>query len=340
MRHNTPRYLYVMGRGHSGSTILDALLGSGKHLHSTGEIVSGMPRTEDKCSCGKKIKDCDFWNAVKNKFNEESDYSWEQAAEYIQGQAHLKSFIKTWRGRNTDNINRLKKINQSLFKAISEVAGKEVVIDSSKEFTRGLFLARYLPDGKVIHLIRNPLRILASNMLRIKEGKFKVLRYKFDAQKTAFPFILLSAAGWLVGNILGELIHLVEKKNVLRVRYEDLCERPAEELKRIEAFTGYDLTDIIRGIEESREMQIKHMIAGNRMRLNGSFIFRPSGGKQRELPLRYSLLGILITWPLMLRYGYLTRWLKRGISKRGAGSSRKEGEEESTSYNDTSVLAE
>src|SRR5699024_679158 len=155
---------------------------------------------------------------------------------------------------------------------INEVSGKKVAIDSSKEFTRGLFLAMHSPNGKIIHLIRNPLRILASNLVRIKEGKFKILRYKFSTQNNAFLLVFVSAIGWLIGNMLGELVSLVSKRNVLKVRYEDLCKHPSKELKRIETFLEYDLADAIGGAQESREMQSEHMIAGNRMRKNGSFI--------------------------------------------------------------------
>lgn len=337
MGHNTPQFLYIMGRGHSGSTVLDALLGSGKNLQSVGEIVSGMPRTEDLCSCGEKIKNCYFWNAVKKKFEEESDYSWNQATEQIVEQAHIKSFYKTWRGHNANDINRLKEINQTLFKSISAVSGNKVVVDSSKEFTRGLFLAKYTANGKIIHLIRNPLAILASNLLRIKEGKFKILRYTFKARKTAFPFICLSAAGWLIGNALGELVGLVERGKVLRVRYEDLCEYPSRELKRIEAFSGHDLTDVIKSIEESKEIKIEHMIAGNRMRNNGSFVFSPSRKSHRKLPLQHSLLGVLITWPFMLKYGYLTQRLQHSISKLKTHTTRREIETKQPAFSEVPV---
>ena len=33
-------YIYIMGRAHSGSTILDVLLGNSERIHSVGELVS------------------------------------------------------------------------------------------------------------------------------------------------------------------------------------------------------------------------------------------------------------------------------------------------------------
>src|SRR3954465_12970352 len=39
-----PIYLYVMGRAHYGSTILDVVLGGGAAIESVGELVSGLER--------------------------------------------------------------------------------------------------------------------------------------------------------------------------------------------------------------------------------------------------------------------------------------------------------
>lgn len=298
-------YIYIMGRGHSGSTILDALLGSAENMHSLGEIVSGMPRKEDVCSCGNKIKDCEFWNKVRAKFEEENDISWNKAALKLQNQAHLKYFIKTWLGINRREIEELKEINETLFGIISEVAESEVLIDSSKEFTRGLFLTKYLSPGKIIHLIRNPLDILASTLLRIGEGKFKFLRYKFKNARIAFPFLMISACSWMAGNLLGEIIHYIGKDKIMRVRYEDLSSEPSVELAKIGRFVGQDLRGVVRRVKNGEKMNIPHMIAGNRMRTKGSFIFAPNKKDYRPLPKRYRLMGILITWPLMLKYGYL-----------------------------------
>ena len=56
-------YLYVMGRGHSGSTILGILLGGGAAIASVGEVVSGLGRYAlgtEICSCGSPMHECSF----------------------------------------------------------------------------------------------------------------------------------------------------------------------------------------------------------------------------------------------------------------------------------------
>ena len=52
--------VYVMSRGHSGSTILDSILRNRDNAFSMGEIVSGCLREDDICSCGHEIRGCPF----------------------------------------------------------------------------------------------------------------------------------------------------------------------------------------------------------------------------------------------------------------------------------------
>ena len=45
------KVVYIMGRGHSGSTMLDLMLGNHEKIHSVGELTSGFRRRSEKCSC-------------------------------------------------------------------------------------------------------------------------------------------------------------------------------------------------------------------------------------------------------------------------------------------------
>ena len=64
-------YLYVMGRGHSGSTILDILMGGGAAVESVGEFVSGLRRYrgEERCACGCAMWECLVWCEVRLRFD-------------------------------------------------------------------------------------------------------------------------------------------------------------------------------------------------------------------------------------------------------------------------------
>ena len=72
-------YVYIMGRGHSGSTILDIILGSSAAVESLGELVSGLGRCAagEQCSCGSPMRECVFWCEVRRRF-EAQGYGWDE----------------------------------------------------------------------------------------------------------------------------------------------------------------------------------------------------------------------------------------------------------------------
>jgi len=88
-------WIYIAGRGHSGSTMLDAMLGTSQYTESVGELVSGMGRYTARCSCGNTFAECVYWEEVRRRFEQSSDISWDTAVWYIVNQAHLKSLFKT-----------------------------------------------------------------------------------------------------------------------------------------------------------------------------------------------------------------------------------------------------
>lgn len=78
-----PRIVYIVGLGHSGSTLLDMLLGSHSQMRGLGEIVPFLKATDwekelqSTCSCGEKGYDCPFWSEIPSRIAGTSD--WQQA---------------------------------------------------------------------------------------------------------------------------------------------------------------------------------------------------------------------------------------------------------------------
>ena len=61
--------IYIAGAGHSGSTLLDLLLGSVPGVLSMGEVNTIWSRAaarRDHCSCGELLDDCTLWGAVNS----------------------------------------------------------------------------------------------------------------------------------------------------------------------------------------------------------------------------------------------------------------------------------
>lgn len=303
-------YVYVMGRGHSGSTVLDALLGNGANVRGIGEVVAGLDGTHP-CSCGASVDACPYWREVRAALVAATETGadeavWRQTVEAVAGRATVLHVPKVLAASPSSAfVTSTRRALRSLADAIRRVSGVTHVVDSSKELSRGLFLARFVPEARVIHLVRRPTRMMASNLHRLRDGTgFVFLRRRFRSEALA-PLILgLSALSWTVGNLLCELARTLAPDRVLRVRYEDLCERPGRELDRIAAFTGLDLDRVHDAIRHKRELPIEHKLAGNRMATRGAFVFEPERSQGRPIPAHIERIGRLLTRPLSAYYGY------------------------------------
>jgi len=304
-RSGSSRYIYIMGRGHSGSTVLDALLGNADNTVGVGELIAGIDGTYS-CSCGDPFGECPFWSQVRSVFDQKSDSHWREAIELVTRESKVTRYpVNLVVAGKSNRVRALIGANRELWKAVATVSGDENLVESSKELSRGLFLARFLAEARVIHLVRSPTRMLASNLYRLRSGiGFRFLRTTFYSSTFAPIILAISALSWAFGNLLCELVSSVSSHRVIRVRYEDLCANPAEELKRIARFTGIDVSGVIEAIESGDPLPIEHKLAGNKMAKKGEFIFEPRRSKGRNLPGWLKWIGIFLTWPLLKYYGY------------------------------------
>lgn len=285
--------------------MLDALLGNTDGIESVGELISGVDRYGDLCSCQKIFSDCDFWSNSIANFEESSTTSWDMMAKVLKNQGHIKNFLKTLTASAKSTwVKQIKDVNDHLVEAID--GDHEVVLDSSKEITRALFLINHSSRAQIIHLVRHPRDILASNYWRMKNGDgFKLLRHNFKSPKLYGVFLLLSAINWVIGNLLSELVRVNGSQRFLRIRYEDLIDKPEKTLVELGEFMNISMTSLIGKVDCRDSLRMGHNIGGNRMRLNGDFVLN-ANRSSRKLPKIYSVMTLLVTWPLLWSYGYIT----------------------------------
>jgi hypothetical protein len=303
-------YVYLMGRGHSGSTILDILLGGGKAVESVGELVSGLENYHraERCSCGALMRECGFWGNVRAAF-ERQGFSWDEMIEASHAATDVRRWLATRLAAPDDPWrNRLATLTRALAAAVAEVSGKPHVLDSNKETARGLFLLRFMPEARVIHLVRDPRGIVRSHYWRVRDGKgFLFMRRRFAAGKAVAPlFLILSAISWTVGNSLCELSRRIGGRRILQLRYEDLRDQPVTAVRRIGTTFGLPVADVIEMIEQGEAFPVGHNVGGNHIRREGAVRFDPQAEHLRPpLPRWAELVTIALCWPLMRRYGYL-----------------------------------
>lgn len=298
-------YLYILGRRHCGSTILDILLGNGPEIQSIGELVHVWD-AEGACSCGTRIGECTFWNRVREEVGLE-DEAWRRWTRTAFEQAHLRRYLSTWRARSDDpGLRDLAAFTERLAAAIVAVSGKPHLLDSTKEATRGLFLAKFLPGVRMIHMVRDPRSNIASQYWRWKkQGYFRFLRRDWRARPLGPLFMALAAAGWTVGNALSAIAVRRIGERAIRVRYEDLCRDPAGELRRIGEAFAIDLEPVIARLRAGEDFAVGHNVGGNQIRFEGRLRFDPERERRRPpLPVWLRFTVTALCWPLMLAYGY------------------------------------
>lgn len=300
------KWIYIAGRGHSGSTMLDVMLGNAKQIESVGELISGMGRYEGLCSCGEEFQNCSYWSNVRKKFEEAANVPWDEAVQSSVGQSHISQYPFTLFTRsNSLWVMKLKNHSEHIADAIGKTSSKEFIVDSSKEITRALFMMRFVSESKVIHLVRHPKNVLQSNYSRLEKGDgFKFLRKRFTPKKWFGPFLFTSALSWTIGNIMAEVVRLFGKERFLLVRYEDLVNSPEQQFNIIEEFIGVSLDEIKSKVREKQTFAVGHNIGGNQMRMAKSFILDPKKASRIGLPKRYNFMVHVLCFPLMWKYGY------------------------------------
>ena len=141
------KIIYILGDGHSGSTILDLILGSHTEIEGVGELTTFdrykqyllKDKTASKdflCACGATIDKCGYWNKIMDRLSAAVDPS---ALEI-----------------NPKNREEFENYNHAIMKAVLEVSGKRIICDSSKELHRLTRLSQGEDfDIFIIHLVRD-----------------------------------------------------------------------------------------------------------------------------------------------------------------------------------------
>lgn len=301
-----------MGRPHCGSTIIDILIGNSAEVESVGELVSGLSReaSGEVCACGRTMLECPYWDRVREEFERDDVMSWAELRTSSVAQAHVRKLPQVVAA--TYGAHGLRSLGEStsrLGQVIAATAGKKHVLDSSKEPTRALMVLRFCPDSCAIHLVRDPRDAVASHYRRFRKqgGYFRFLRRTYFAPSMLVPFMLLAAASWTIGNIICELVRRFAPGRTIRIRYEDFCDHPAAEIRRVGAAFAIPLEDLVDRIETGRKLEIGHNVGGNQIRRGDKVAFDPERGKGQDLPRWLELATLVLCWPVMIAYGYPLR---------------------------------
>jgi hypothetical protein len=289
---STPlRVLYIMGHSRSGSTILNNLLGFHQQVVAVGELANLVERGWNKhlpCSCGEPGDLCPFWREVRQHWNELA------GGEDLPRYARLQRRFERTRSiplilyslyRGDPLFNEYVRSTILLFTAVARVAGRDVIVDASKNPVRALALSRAPEiDLTIVHLIRDA-RGVAWSFNRSSQ----------PVAKTAFF--------WMAITLISSLVSKFSRKSLL-LRYEDLARFPRTALGRIQPLVGLSYDHVSAFVEAGGKIPSVHCIAGNRLRMKGPVQLRLDEQWRSALPLRGKILVWLLAGWLLRCFGY------------------------------------
>ena len=305
-----PTIIYIMGRGHSGSTTLDLVLGNHPDVVTAGEITNGFRVPDYPCTCGANLDECEFWGPVRRDVGRRhTETDWDEYGRMLAwlDMPHRIPAILTGVGLPAWVKSRYEPINRDLYETVARNAGARFVVDSSKDLARAAFLLRRYGDRvRVIHMVRDGRGELWSRLKRLRGGKpFQVLR-RNTHPKHHWPAMALTILAWKASNFLSVLYGWMNPGRVHRVLYEDLCADPRREIDRIGRFLGLDLSAMADRIDKGEPFTFGHNVSGSILLTSESktLTFRPDRAWKENLPWRYRVLYAFLAWPLILYFGY------------------------------------
>ena len=259
----------IVSAGHSGSTLLDLILGSQKEIVSVGEIINFKRAFLNKklCTCGKILENCEYWSVVIREYKKfiETDnktlfnmYAFNSIKDRIIFYIFNKpSFL--W----TDNeIQQYGLKNYYLLKSIKKVSGKRIIFDSSKDVPKliKLFLSG-LFNIKIIYLFRDGRDNIESIKRKAKDPKREEAYYN-GALFHTISFIVMHFAYW-------RAIRRIGRQNTLVIRYKDFAMYPKNVLNHICKFIGVDFQEETINPQSPNyfSTSMHHTTGGNRLRL-------------------------------------------------------------------------
>lgn len=186
------RNVFICSAGHSGSTLLDMMLGSHTTAESLGELINlPMDMALNRgCACGSAMRDCSLWPEVMRrmgvdpvgdpyalslgytlaKVGDAKRTSWlhkmhtrpKIAMKYYQLRYDLPFIDALTSGFSLGINNTL-----AVYDQVRALTGKRVIVDSSKHYVRAVSLYLARPETtRVVVLVRDGRGVFYSGLKR------------------------------------------------------------------------------------------------------------------------------------------------------------------------------
>jgi len=271
--------IYIAGSSHSGSTLLDLILGSHSLIESLGEAkkipavlraLKNARQIQPLCSCHSIIAECPFWRSVL-RLDDPALHDTETGPFDSDGGIEIARRALEFRKRT-------------------------VLVDSSKILGRLNFLARHKDIATTcLHLTRDP-RAVAFSAIRKLEMRSVEAPFKNRA-----VHLMRQSLDW---SSLNKKIRRRHRNNpqvsYRHLRYEDFVHDPTQALKTVLEMVKLDF--------EPMQMDFRkfthHNIEGNRLRLQCHGEIQFDAAYLGKLSAFEWVLCSLLLLPTLRLFGY------------------------------------
>ncbi|MBA2312816.1 MAG: sulfotransferase [Actinobacteria bacterium] len=302
------KVLLIVGRGRSGSTILDNMLGELDGFFSVGELHNlwkrGLVRGHT-CGCGRPLAECPIWTSVLETAERDLGGSL-PTPNQVQGwqdqfvrPSDTRRLLRKKRGDPVAGLSRYLSVLDSVYGALFEVTGARVIVDSSKRPSHAALF--HLLSGVTpffVQLVRDP-RAVSYSRTRVKPDEVDQREMRRDGT-------LRSAFKWWQRNAEAESVRRKHPAGrSLTVRYEDLVSDPAGTIESIARLVDETPADLPFEGPKTVRLGENHTAAGNPSRFKkGLITLREDDEWVHRQNARDQWITTIISLGLLKRYGY------------------------------------
>jgi len=305
------KVLYIVGKGRSGSTLLDIALGSLDGYFACGELHFIWDKdvvAQRRCGCGLPILECEVWSpALEHVFDAEGFdaagmrawhdevHTWKRAVKTMRTKPGRTERWPAMHGYATGTGR--------LYRAIQAQTGARVLIDSSK-WPLGAGALGLIPgvEPYVIQLVRDPRAVAHSWQRR------KIQPDMLKKQEMPRFGPVHSSLSWSIRNAVSRHVRKRAPRQSMVLRYEDFVSDPHRALQQIVDLVGEptNLGEVLQG----RTLHVggNHTVAGNPSRfVTGEVKVRPDLEWSSHLSRAHRTVVTAMTFHGLYRYGYRIR---------------------------------
>ncbi len=297
------KVVYIAGWGRSGSTLLARILAQFDGLTHLGELrtlwVDGF-KPKGICGCGQPLKHCEVWRQIIDQAFGDIDAIDAPAMTTLRRrqEPHSQALLQLLtlpgqRQKFMAQSEAYRTVLAKLYQSIHQHQNGAVIVDDSLHPGYAYLLSGVANiDLHVIHVVRDPRATAYSWAHRQKQG---LGTYR----------IRDSAMGWVLRNVVTELLGWQRSIPYLRVKYEEFAQNPQATIDRALALVKETPGNSPFLSPSEVDLNITHSVFGNTDRLkSGPTTIHFSETWRDKMVASEQRQVTLLTLPMLLRYGY------------------------------------